>query len=115
MGDPLECLATPGDNDGTIQQVIAPAPGCQGVLPAAVDKCEEARVEAIQQGGNECIALELTAALAYLSQLLLYFLPNIGLAFQYFNLVELKESKGLLSEIDTLGQVKPRSTEEDQY
>ncbi|MCU0418953.1 MAG: hypothetical protein MUC38_04785 [Cyclobacteriaceae bacterium] len=45
--------------------------------------------------------------LYYLAQLLLYALPNVGIAFQYFNLVELKEAKGLMGEIQMLGQVKP--------
>jgi hypothetical protein len=48
---------------------------------------------------------------AYISQLLLYLLPNIGLAFQYFNLVEMKEAKGLMSQIDTFGQSPPPQEE----
>jgi len=40
----------------------------------------------------------------YLAQMVLATLPNIGIAFQYFNLVELKEAKGLLNKINTLGQ-----------
>ena len=43
-------------------------------------------------------------ALYYLGQVFLYALPNVGIAFQYFNLVELKEAKGLMNEIETLGQ-----------
>jgi hypothetical protein len=35
---------------------------------------------------------------------MLYFLPCLGLAFQYFNLVEMKESKGLMDQIGTIGQ-----------
>ena len=51
--------------------------------------------------------------LYYLLQMFLNTLPNVGIAFQYFNLVELKESKGLLSEIQTLGtqQEAPRPEE----
>ncbi len=45
--------------------------------------------------------------LYYLAQLLLYALPHVGIAFQYFNLVELKEAKGLMGEINTFGQAKP--------
>lgn len=55
-------------------------------------------------------------SLYYLAQMLLAALPNIGIAFQYFNLVELKEAKGLMNQIDTLGQ--PPATlpaSEDQY
>ena len=48
--------------------------------------------------------------LYYLTQFLLASLPNVGIAFQYFNLVELKESKGLMNQIETLGQ-KPVETD----
>lgn len=54
-------------------------------------------------------------ALAYLCQLLLYLVPNIGLAFQYFNLVELKEAKGLMSDIQTFGQAPTAPTPEEHY
>lgn len=54
--------------------------------------------------------------LYYLVQMILTSLPNIGIAFQYFNLVELKEAKGLLGEIGGLGQARPASgNEEEQY
>ena len=57
--------------------------------------------------------------LYYMAQLLLSSLPNIGLAFQYFNLVELKESKGLMEQIETIGQPQPSppstTSEEEQY
>jgi len=53
--------------------------------------------------------------LYYLAQMVLGALPNIGIAFQYFNLVELKEAKGLLGKIDTLGQSQPPSQSEEQY
>ena len=42
--------------------------------------------------------------LYYMAQMLLYALPNIGIAFQYFNLVELKEAKGLMNQIENIGQ-----------
>lgn len=41
--------------------------------------------------------------LYFLSSFLLYALPLIALAFQYFNLVELKESRGLMSRIEQMG------------
>jgi len=47
-------------------------------------------------------------AIYYLLQMLLNTLPNIGIAFQYFNLVELKEAKGLMNEIESFG--KPQDT-----
>jgi hypothetical protein len=43
-------------------------------------------------------------AIYYLFQMILSSLPNIGIAFQYFNLVELKESAGLINKIDAMGQ-----------
>lgn len=42
--------------------------------------------------------------LYYMAQMFMYSLPNVGIAFQYFNLVELKEAKGLMNQIETLGQ-----------
>ncbi|MGC4020999.1 MAG: hypothetical protein QM734_03200 [Cyclobacteriaceae bacterium] len=42
--------------------------------------------------------------LYYMSQMLCYSLPHVGISFQYFNLVELKESKGLLSDIENFGK-----------
>lgn len=42
--------------------------------------------------------------LYFLGSILLSALPMVALAFQYFNLVELKLSKGLMSRIETLGQ-----------
>ncbi len=54
--------------------------------------------------------------LYYLAQMVLATLPNIGIAFQYFNLVELKEAKGLLNEISTLGQSQATpSAPEEQF
>ena len=53
--------------------------------------------------------------LYYLAQMVLGALPNVGIAFQYFNLVEMKEAKGLLGKIDTLGQSQPPPTSEEQY
>jgi hypothetical protein len=43
-------------------------------------------------------------AIYYLCQMVLSSLPNIGIAFQYFNLVELKESAGLIGKIDEMGK-----------
>lgn len=52
----------------------------------------------------------------YVAQMVLSSLPNIGIAFQYFNLVELKEAKGLMGKIDTLGESQaPLSPTEEQY
>lgn len=51
----------------------------------------------------------------YSLSLLLNSLPNIAIAFQYFNLVEIKESRGLISEIETIGQTPVASADEEQY
>lgn len=54
--------------------------------------------------------------LYYLAQMVLATLPNIGIAFQYFNLVEMKEAKGLLDKISTLGQTQATpSAPEEQF
>jgi len=51
--------------------------------------------------------------LYYMAQMLLQVLPQLGLVFQYFNLVERKEAKGLISDIEKFGQApaKDSSTE----
>ncbi len=55
-------------------------------------------------------------ALYYLAQMFLSSLPNIGIAFQYFNLVELKEAKGLLSQLETIGEApKVIPSPDEQY
>jgi hypothetical protein len=45
--------------------------------------------------------------LYYLAQMILYAFPYVGIAFQYFNLVERKEARGLISQIDSIGQADP--------
>jgi hypothetical protein len=51
----------------------------------------------------------------YLSQLILSCLPNIGLAFQYFNLVEMKEAKGLMGEIESFGKPQEAPQHPEDY
>lgn len=46
-------------------------------------------------------------ALQYLASYLLGVLPQIALIFQYFNLVERKESRGLMEKMETLGANEP--------
>ncbi len=54
--------------------------------------------------------------LYYMAQMILYALPNVGIAFQYFNLVELKEARGLMSKIENLGQsTAPENRPEEHY
>ena len=54
-------------------------------------------------------------ALYYLAQVFLYTLPNVGIAFQYFNLVELKEAKGLMRQIEDIGQTNSAQRPEEHY
>jgi hypothetical protein len=51
----------------------------------------------------------------YLLQMLLNTLPQIGTAFQYYNLVELKEARSLMNDIGTIGQVPTQERPEEQY
>jgi len=51
----------------------------------------------------------------YLFYIVLQSLPNVAIAFQYFNLVELKEARGLLSDIDTLGQQPSLPASDEHY
>jgi hypothetical protein len=53
--------------------------------------------------------------LYYLIQMVLAALPNIGIAFQYFNLLELKEAKGLITQIETIGQASPPASAPDEH
>jgi hypothetical protein len=54
-------------------------------------------------------------SMQYLVQMVLAGLPNIGIAFQYFNLVEMKEAKGLMTQIETLGQQAPSAAAQDEH
>lgn len=65
--------------------------------------------------GSEGTIIMALFTLYYMAQLLLYSLPNIGIAFQYFNLVERKEAKGLLSQIDSIGQPTAASSNADEH
>ena len=55
--------------------------------------------------------------LYYLAQILITTLPHIGVSFQYFNLVEMKEARGLMSDIEKFGQPPdaPDNRPEEQY
>ena len=45
----------------------------------------------------------------------LYALPLVGLAFQYFNLREMKEARGLIDKIDSFDDLSTDSTNEEHY
>lgn len=61
------------------------------------------------QGGKPEFSESMTTAtyafftLYYMAQMLLQTLPQLGLVFQYFNLVERREAKGLIGDIDQFG------------
>src|SRR5690606_16732252 len=61
------------------------------------------------------VIMIISFTLFYVVQMLLYTLPNVGIAFQYFNLVELKEARGLISQIDTVGETQQPLSSEEQY
>lgn len=46
---------------------------------------------------------------------MMYALPLIGLAFQYFNLREMKEASGLINKIDSFGELSGDSKDEEHY
>ncbi|NOT75015.1 MAG: hypothetical protein HOP08_08805 [Cyclobacteriaceae bacterium] len=68
-----------------------------------------------ESGGILSFVVMMSMTLYFLSFMLLICLPMIGLSFQYFNLVELKEARGLLSQINTIGEVPIAPTEEEHY
>jgi hypothetical protein len=46
----------------------------------------------------------------YFLSVFLQLLPNVAVVFQYFNLVELKESRGLISQIESMGDADTSNT-----
>ena len=52
--------------------------------------------------------------LYFFASFVFYVIPLVGISFQYFNLVELKESRGLMAKIDTLGQAPAETTPSDE-
>lgn len=57
----------------------------------------------------------LLLALYMISSYILYCIPLVAIAFQYFNLVELKEARGLMSKIDTIGNEEQKEDDEEHY
>jgi hypothetical protein len=50
------------------------------------------------------IVTSISFVLYFLGNVLLYALPLVGLAFQYFNLVEIRQAKGLMRKIENFGK-----------
>jgi hypothetical protein len=65
-----------------------------------------------QQDGFLPIFNMVFIVLYFLFYILLYAIPMIGIAFQYFNLVELKESRGLMQQIEAFGTETESVTDE---
>ncbi|HYF66492.1 MAG TPA: hypothetical protein VD884_00080 [Ohtaekwangia sp.] len=68
-----------------------------------------------EPSSNVQLIMIISFTLYYMAQMLLNTLPNVGIAFQYFNLVELKEARGLISQIDTVGETQQPLSSEEQY
>jgi hypothetical protein len=60
------------------------------------------------------IIMAIFLCLYYLCQMILHALPNVGIAFQYFNLVEMKEARGLMNQINDLGQSPPENSSSNE-
>jgi hypothetical protein len=72
---------------------------------AIVSSLHNTGVEGFQEPSTVYKTLTLVFfTLYYLAQMVLYSLPAVGLAFQYFNLVERKEARGLISRLESIGQ-----------
>ncbi|MDX1628482.1 MAG: hypothetical protein R3345_07270, partial [Fulvivirga sp.] len=58
----------------------------------------------------------ITLMLYFICSNLMYSIPLIAIAFQYFNLVERKEARGLMSKIETFGtDQSPDEDDEEHY
>jgi hypothetical protein len=80
-----------------------------------ISTLHSAGVEGIEEPGEAFGVIgTLFLTLYYLAQMLMYALPAIGIAFQYFNLVERKEARGLMNQIGSIGQspAPPSATDE---
>lgn len=69
---------------------------------------------AIVEGPSKYLTI-LFFTLYYVVYLLLSALPNVGVVFQYFNLVELKEAKGLMADIENVGKADNTQRPEESY
>lgn len=58
--------------------------------------------------------MTILTTLYYTVQMILSAFPNIGIAFQYFNLVERKEARGLMASIDSFGEPAPPPSPTDE-
>ena len=61
------------------------------------------------------IANYATLSFGFLASNLLYAFPLLAIAFQYFNLVEMKEARGLMDKIESFGQEDAEPEDEEHY
>ncbi len=65
------------------------------------------------------VIMDILGTISFLAYSILRYLlvciPLIAVAFQYFNLVELKESKGLMAKIDSFGTTSTKEDEKEHY
>ncbi|WP_333818919.1 hypothetical protein [Ohtaekwangia sp.] len=81
-----------------------------------VSMLHQAKGEVYEEPGGVMAAVNsLFLILYFVCNTLLYSLPLVALAFQYYNLVELKESKGLMSSIETFGQSTAQPQNDEHY
>lgn len=99
---------------GTISSVFF-IPWYVVTLISMMHSVETGGIETPGMGYN--IMTTIFFGLYYLARTVLYALPGIGIAFQYFNLVEMKESRGLMNQIENFGQPPstPSSGPEEHY
>jgi hypothetical protein len=57
------------------------------------------------------ITVAITSIIGYLVQVL----PLLAMSFQYFNLVELKEARGLMNKIESFGEADLTASDEEHY
>jgi hypothetical protein len=99
---------------GFVSNFVFMIPYYAVMIPMMLHNVNEPSVA--QSGGNMAIFITIFFAVFYLVQMVLYTFPNVGIAFQYFNLVEMKEARGLMEGIETFDQPPtPPSSQDEHY
>lgn len=87
-----------------------------GYVIAGITALHQANPEEFEKPASSLQTIMLVFfTLYYLAQLVLYTLPNVGIAFQYFNLVERKEARGLMNQIQSIGEPPPAPSGQDEH
>ncbi len=100
---------------GILRSVMALVFSIPMMIILAVNAFSLINGETATQSSGYDILLILSSVVAMLGSYMLQSIPLLALTFQYFNLVELKEATGLISEIDTLGTTEPEEDIEEGY